>query len=150
MSASTVSASSRSPGLESRESAVTGAGVHTSMPHPFPAHEKDNKKPPIVSILTGTRARNMRGCMTQRTDDDVYVPVRETRIDQYTADLLPLATRRPRGRGQVDVHVVRPLEPHACTRLGAQRALVTARADDGQCGKILHEDEAVRGECRRA
>lgn len=88
--------------------------------------------------------------MTQRTDNDVYVPIREARIDQYTADLLPLAARRPRGRGQVDVHVVRPLEPHACTRLGAQRALVAARADDGQCGKILHEDDAVRGERRRA
>ena len=38
------------------------------------------------------------------------------------------------------VHVVRPLEPHVCTRLGAQRA------DNGQSSKILHKDEAMRGE----
>ena len=41
------------------------------------------------------------------------------------------------------VHVVRPLEPHACTRLGAQRA------DNGQSSKKLHEDEAMRREWRR-
>lgn len=90
--------------------------------------------------------------MTQRTDDDVYIPVQETRIDQYTTDLLLLAARplsRVR-RGQVDVHVVRPLEPHACARLRAQRTLIAARANDGQSDKILHEDEAMRGERRRA
>ena len=38
------------------------------------------------------------------------------------------------------VHVVRPLELHARTRLGAQRT------DNGQSSKILHEDEAMRGE----
>jgi hypothetical protein len=37
------------------------------------------------------------------------------------------------------VHVVRPLEPHACTRLDAQRV------DNGQSGKRLHKDEAMRG-----
>ena len=64
----------------------------------------------------------------QRTDDDVHVPVGETRIDQDTADLLLLATRL---RGQIDVHVVGPFEPHARTPFDTQRPLVAARADDG-------------------
>jgi hypothetical protein len=41
MSANIVSASSRSPGLQSRESAVTGAGVLTSIPHPSRAAKKE-------------------------------------------------------------------------------------------------------------
>lgn len=88
---------------------------------------------------------------TQRTYDDIQVPVRETGVNQNTADLLLLATRtRGRRRGQVDVHVVGPLEPHVRTALGSQRALIVARADNGQPNEVLHEDDARRGERRRA
>lgn len=82
----------------------------------------------------------------QRTDDNVHVPVRETRIDQDTADLFLLATRL---RGQIDVHVVGPFEPHARTPFGTQRPLIATRVDDGQPDEVLHEDEARRGERRR-
>ena len=118
------------------------------MPHPFPAVKFSN----LLLAFGKERAQEHAWCMTQRTDDDVYVPVREARIDQYTTDLLlPAARPLSRGRGgHVDVHVVRPLESHPCARLPAQRALVAARADDGQSDKILHEDEAMRGENRRA
>ena len=81
----------------------------------------------------------------QRTDDNVHVPVPETRRDQDTADLFLLATRP---RGQIDVHVVGPFEPHARTSFGTQRPLIAARVDDGQSGEVLHECKARCGERR--
>lgn len=89
----------------------------------------------------------------RRTDDDIRVPVREAHIDQDTTDFFLLAAargRRGQGRGQVDIHVIGPLQPHACTPLGAQRALVAACAYDGQPSEVLREDEAGRGEPRSA
>lgn len=84
----------------------------------------------------------------RRTDDDIRVPVREARIDKDTADFFLLAARAR--RWQVDIHVIGPLQPHACTPLGAQRALVAACAYDGKPNEVLYKDEAGRGEARSA
>jgi len=118
------------------------------MPHPFfPGRGKNKTKQ-----KNGVRFRN-ENARVRRTDDDIRVPVREARVEQDATDLfLPAATRsqRRRRRGQVDIHVIGPLQPHARTPLVAQRALVAACADDGQSNEVLYEDEPRRGESQSA
>lgn len=83
----------------------------------------------------------------RHTDDDVRIPVREAHIDQDATDFFLLAAwNKRRGRGQVDIHVVGPLQLHARAALGAQNAPVTARSDDGQPDEVLYKNEALRGE----
>lgn len=128
--------SSCRPGGHSADSAVTGAGVHTSIPHPFPP------APSSVSV----RWRGVSRAET-RTDDNVHVPARKARVDEDATYLLLLAP------GQLDVHVVGPLELHALRTAivvvvvpAAQDLSVAARVEDGQADQILHKDEARRWE----
>ena len=71
-----------------------------------------------------------RGCCTplQPLLLQVLLPLRSSLHQVLFLMLLPY------------VHVIRPLEPYTCTRLGAERA------DNGQSSKILHEDGVMRGE----
>jgi hypothetical protein len=109
---------------------------------------KKKKKKRIQNLVSFAADSSKATPPRARTDDDVHVPVRETRIDQNTADFFLRAAREGRGRGQVDVHVIRPLEAHARTTLRAQCARVAARVDDGQPDEVLYQDEARRGERR--
>ena len=115
------------------------------MPHPFPGRKKSG------GLDFGMKCLCARAHDRRRTDDDIRIPVREARIDQDTTDFFLLAARgRRRGRGQVDIHVIGPLELHARTPFSAQHALVAACAGDGQPSEVLYKDEAGRGEPRSA
>ena len=71
-----------------------------------------------------------------RTDDDIHVSARKTRVDEDTADFFHHVTRR-----QLNVNVVGPFELHTCAVV-AQHSPVPACVDDSKSGKILHKHQA--------
>lgn len=73
----------------------------------------------------------------KRTDDDVHVPARKTRVDEDAADFF---LRVP--PGQFNVDVIGPFEPDTSATVTAQHSPVPACVDDGETSQVLHKHQA--------
>lgn len=71
-----------------------------------------------------------------RTDDDVYVSARKTRVDEDAANFFLHVTLR-----QLNVDVIGPFELNT-SAVGAQHSPIPACIDDGKTSKVLHEHQA--------
>lgn len=71
-----------------------------------------------------------------RTDDDVHITARKTRIDEDAADFSHHVTPR-----ELNVDIIRPFELNT-SGVVAQHSPVPACVDDGKTSKILHKHQA--------
>jgi hypothetical protein len=91
---------------------------------------------PVQTATKSQRVRRWERGHGARTDDDVHVPARKTRVDEDAADFFLVAPR------QFNVDVIGPFEPDTSAAVTAQHSPVPACVDDGETSQVLHEHQA--------